>query len=142
MAAKRSRAKEHVTTHKDGSVWARGRTIHDVPSVYWKWLRKDGTRMRSGHFGKWQASGRVDDLRPERSGPQGDHDEIQDHVSAGRSHDDERQRAMDLKRTRLPPPDCEDYLVGLEVPGRSTDQAPETCVYPGAMRRAGGRGRC
>ena len=49
MAAKRSRAKEHVTTHKDGSVWARGRTIHDVPSVYWKWLRKDGTRMRSGH---------------------------------------------------------------------------------------------
>ena len=59
MAAKRSRAKEHVTTHKDGSVWARGRTIHDVPSVYWKWLRKDGTKDAIGPLrkmaSKWES---------------------------------------------------------------------------------------
>ena len=50
MAAERSPAKEHVQYHKDGSFWAKGRTIDDVPAGYWEWFRKDGTRMRSGHF--------------------------------------------------------------------------------------------
>lgn len=38
--------------HKDGSVRARGQTLHGVPVGYWEWFRKDGTRLRSGHFDK------------------------------------------------------------------------------------------
>lgn len=41
---------EHVQYHKDGSVWARGRTIDGVATGYWEWFRKDGTKLRSGHF--------------------------------------------------------------------------------------------
>jgi len=36
--------------HKDGSVWARGQKLDDLPTGYWEWFRLDGTRMRSGHF--------------------------------------------------------------------------------------------
>jgi antitoxin component YwqK of YwqJK toxin-antitoxin module len=38
--------------HKDGSLWARGQTIGEVPTGYWEWFRKDGTKLRSGHFEK------------------------------------------------------------------------------------------
>ena len=41
---------KHIQYHKDGSVWARGQTIDGVPTGYWEWFRKDGVRMRSGHF--------------------------------------------------------------------------------------------
>ncbi|MFN0262546.1 toxin-antitoxin system YwqK family antitoxin [Tepidamorphus sp. 3E244] len=37
-------------THRDGSLWARGQVIGDVPTGYWEWFRKDGTKLRSGHF--------------------------------------------------------------------------------------------
>lgn len=50
MAAKRARAKKYVKYHKDGSIWAKGQTIDDVPTGYWEWFRKDGTKMRSGSF--------------------------------------------------------------------------------------------
>ena len=50
MPVKRSRAKEHIRYHKDGSVWAKGQTIDEVPTGYWEWFRKDGTKMRSGYF--------------------------------------------------------------------------------------------
>jgi antitoxin component YwqK of YwqJK toxin-antitoxin module len=50
MPVKRSRAKEHIHYHKDGSVWAKGQTIDDVPTGYWEWFRKDGTKLRSGYF--------------------------------------------------------------------------------------------
>ncbi len=59
MPTKRATTKKHVQYHKDGSVWAKGRTIDGVPTGYWEWFRKDGTRMRSGYFengdqvGKW-----------------------------------------------------------------------------------------
>lgn len=43
--------------HKDGSLWAKGQTIDDVPTGYWEWFRKDGTRLRSGHFQKGQQVG-------------------------------------------------------------------------------------
>lgn len=36
--------------HGDGSLWAKGQTIDDVPTGYWEWFRKDGTKLRSGHF--------------------------------------------------------------------------------------------
>ena len=48
MHAKRSAAKEYIKHHKDGSIWAKGQTISDVPTGYWEWFRKDGTKMRSG----------------------------------------------------------------------------------------------
>jgi antitoxin component YwqK of YwqJK toxin-antitoxin module len=42
--------KEYVKLHKDGTVWAKGQVIGDVPTGYWEWFRKGGTIMRSGHF--------------------------------------------------------------------------------------------
>ena len=56
---KRSRSKSFIKYHNDGTVWAKGQTINDVPTGYWEWFRKTGTKMRSGSFdngvqmGKW-----------------------------------------------------------------------------------------
>jgi len=50
VAGKRPRAKAYLLHHKDGSLWAKGQTTGDVPTGYWEWFRKDGTKMRSGHF--------------------------------------------------------------------------------------------
>ncbi len=41
---------EHITHHKDGSIWAKGQQVNGVMEGYWEWFRKDGTKMRSGHF--------------------------------------------------------------------------------------------
>jgi antitoxin component YwqK of YwqJK toxin-antitoxin module len=41
---------EFTQYHKDGTVWARGKTVGTTPVGYWEWFRKDGTKMRSGHF--------------------------------------------------------------------------------------------
>ena len=49
--------KAHAEYHKDGSVWANGRTLNGVPTGYWEWFRKDGTRMRSGTFEKGEQVG-------------------------------------------------------------------------------------
>ena len=54
---RRARTKPFVQYHKDGSVWARGQTIEDVPTGYWEWFRKDGTKLRSGTFENGQQSG-------------------------------------------------------------------------------------
>ena len=43
-------AEEFNQYHKDGSVWAKGQVVGDVPTGYWEWFRKDGTIMRSGYF--------------------------------------------------------------------------------------------
>lgn len=43
--------------HKDGSLWARGQTLDDLPTGYWEWFRKDGTRLRSGHFDRGEQVG-------------------------------------------------------------------------------------
>jgi antitoxin component YwqK of YwqJK toxin-antitoxin module len=53
----RSAVKVHVEYHRDGSIWAKGRTFNGVPTGYWEWFRKDGTRMRSGTFDKGQPVG-------------------------------------------------------------------------------------
>jgi hypothetical protein len=54
--------------HRDGSLWAKGQTIDDIPTGYWEWFRRDGTKLRSGCFkdgkqvGKWttyDATGKV-----------------------------------------------------------------------------------
>jgi antitoxin component YwqK of YwqJK toxin-antitoxin module len=52
MPTKRKAAKVHVEYHKDGSVWAKGKIAGEKPTGYWEWFRKDGTKLRSGHFEK------------------------------------------------------------------------------------------
>lgn len=39
-----------IKLHKNGSIWTRGKTLADTPTGYWEWFRRDGTRLRSGHF--------------------------------------------------------------------------------------------
>jgi antitoxin component YwqK of YwqJK toxin-antitoxin module len=50
VPVKRANAKEQVHYHKDGTIWAKGRTIDGVMTGYWEWFRKDGSLMRSGYF--------------------------------------------------------------------------------------------
>jgi antitoxin component YwqK of YwqJK toxin-antitoxin module len=57
MPAKRSKSKEHVHYHKDGTIWAKGQLIDGVMTGYWEWFRKDGTIMRSGRFDNGQQVG-------------------------------------------------------------------------------------
>ena len=44
------KSQEHLHYHKDGSLWAKGQLKGDVMVGYWEWLRKDGTKLRSGSF--------------------------------------------------------------------------------------------
>ena len=45
-----SEPEPYVGRHKDGSIWAKGQMLDGVPTGYWEWFRKDGTKMRSGAF--------------------------------------------------------------------------------------------
>ena len=67
MPAKKA-PQSYVKHHKDGTLWAKGQTMDDVPIGYWEWFRKDGTKLRSGQFengeqvGEWttyDAKGKV-----------------------------------------------------------------------------------
>jgi antitoxin component YwqK of YwqJK toxin-antitoxin module len=49
--------KERIEHHKDGSMRARGHMLDDELHGYWEWFRKDGSRMRSGHFDKGKQVG-------------------------------------------------------------------------------------
>ena len=49
--------KEHIEYHKGGSIWAKGQTANGVPNGYWEWFRKDGTKLRSGHFDNGEQAG-------------------------------------------------------------------------------------
>ena len=57
MAADNASPKKHVEYHKDGSVWAQGQKVGDLLVGYWEWFRKDGTKMRSGHFEDGERTG-------------------------------------------------------------------------------------
>jgi hypothetical protein len=48
--SKQSKSKEDIRYHKDGSIWARGRSIDGVATGYWEWYRKNGVILRSGYF--------------------------------------------------------------------------------------------
>jgi hypothetical protein len=50
MASKSKKSVPAVVRHKDGSLWAQGSTLDSVQVGYWEWFRKDGTKLRSGHF--------------------------------------------------------------------------------------------
>ncbi len=57
MAKKNTGLDEHIEYHKDGSVRARGMMDGDHMTGYWEWFRKDGTKLRSGHFEKGEQVG-------------------------------------------------------------------------------------
>ncbi|MBI5228129.1 hypothetical protein HY988_06060 [Candidatus Micrarchaeota archaeon] len=50
-------SKKHTVNHKDGSIWAKGDMLNGKCEGYWEWFRKDGTKMRSGHFEKGKQTG-------------------------------------------------------------------------------------
>ena len=45
-----AKPKPFLQRHKDGTLWAKGQVVGDVPVGYWEWFRKSGTISRSGHF--------------------------------------------------------------------------------------------
>ena len=49
--------KAHIHYHADGSIWAKGFMVAGNPDGYWEWFRKDGTKLRSGHFQKGKQVG-------------------------------------------------------------------------------------
>ncbi len=49
--------REHIQYHKDGTIWARGQMLGDRATGYWEWFRKDGTKLRSGHFEDGEPTG-------------------------------------------------------------------------------------
>ena len=58
MPTKRISGKQHIEYHKDGSVWAKGKiAANGLPAGYWEWFRKDGTKLRSGHFENGEQAG-------------------------------------------------------------------------------------
>ncbi len=48
---------EYLKYHNDGSLWAKGQTENGLLEGYFEWFRKDGSRMRSGHFEKGEQVG-------------------------------------------------------------------------------------
>ena len=52
-----ARPTRHTEHHRDGSVWARGFKLDGELHGYWEWFRKNGVRMRSGHFDRGQKVG-------------------------------------------------------------------------------------
>jgi len=62
MGKSKVTAREHIESHRDGSVCARGQmTADDMMCGYWEWFHEDGTTMRSRYFeegeqvGEWTA---------------------------------------------------------------------------------------
>ena len=52
-----TKGEPRVDYHKDGSVRAKGTVLDGDLHGYWEWFRKDGTRMRSGHFDRGEQVG-------------------------------------------------------------------------------------
>lgn len=50
MAQEKPLPEPYTQYHRDGSIWAKGHKLEGIPTGYWEWFRKDGTRMRSGFF--------------------------------------------------------------------------------------------
>jgi antitoxin component YwqK of YwqJK toxin-antitoxin module len=57
MPARKESAKKYIHYHKDGTIWAKGQLANDVPTGYWEWFRKDGSKLRSGYFEKGKQIG-------------------------------------------------------------------------------------
>lgn len=52
-----TKTQDHVIYHKGGSIWAKGPKLVGELHGYWEWFRKDGTKMRSGHFHRGAKTG-------------------------------------------------------------------------------------
>lgn len=50
MTTKAKPTTKHIQHHRDGSIWAKGEKLDGEMHGYWEWFRKDGSKMRSGHF--------------------------------------------------------------------------------------------
>jgi len=65
LTANRTHAARRTIHHKDGSIWAIGEMLGELPEGYWQWFRKEGSIMRSGNFkngilvGKWTTYDRM-----------------------------------------------------------------------------------
>ncbi len=57
MPTRRKSEAEHVHSHRDGSVWAKGKLKGGIPTGYWEWFRRDGTKLRSGYFDRGKQVG-------------------------------------------------------------------------------------
>jgi antitoxin component YwqK of YwqJK toxin-antitoxin module len=57
MPIKKQSFKKRIVYHKDGTVWAKGQMAGDKMAGYSEWFRKDGTKMRSGHFENGEQAG-------------------------------------------------------------------------------------
>ncbi len=45
-----SETESYAHYHADGTIWAKGELKGKNMEGYWEWFRKDGSKMRSGHF--------------------------------------------------------------------------------------------
>ena len=54
---KKPTVEQYLQYHKAGSLWAKGQTIGGVPTGYWEWYRKNGTKLRSGSFERGAQTG-------------------------------------------------------------------------------------
>lgn len=54
---KKSSKNNYIKYHTDGTIWAKGKMVGDVPDGYWEWFRKTGVIMRSGYFKKGKQVG-------------------------------------------------------------------------------------
>jgi len=65
-AAAKAVSKTQIIYHKDGSIWAKGKSVNGVAEGYWEWFRKDGSKMRTGFFkrgkqvGEWTTYDRAE----------------------------------------------------------------------------------
>ncbi len=57
MPARLGTRKRYIKRHRDGSIWAKGSVVGGKPDGYFEWFRKDGTKMRSGHFRNGEQTG-------------------------------------------------------------------------------------
>lgn len=48
---------EYIEYHNDGTIWSKGQKKGNRAEGYWEWYRKDGTKLRSGHFTNGKPSG-------------------------------------------------------------------------------------
>ncbi len=53
----KSSSKKFIKYHNDGTPWAKGKITAGKMEGYWEWLRKDGSKMRSGYFKKGVQTG-------------------------------------------------------------------------------------
>jgi antitoxin component YwqK of YwqJK toxin-antitoxin module len=54
---KTQREEERVDLHKNGTIRAKGKLLGGLLHGYWEWFRKDGPKMRSGHFDRGRQIG-------------------------------------------------------------------------------------